>query len=195
MWVERHVANIRIVCVYNIYLNWRNGSSFVKPGWEFVRCKRSRWNWAGVRSFVISLLLFIFLPKKNHYYDTVLPVTCSKRSPRFGKTRVQCFGFASHWLKRWWQILKPITEHGNRNRVIGHFRVHLNLHFKARLSAKSLLWKSVLFILKLELITITKISHLDSLWKRDWGELGNGLLLSTVIWILLCHLLAIDIAH
>ena len=33
-----------------------------------------------------------------------------------------------------------------------------------------------LFILKLELITITKTSHLDSLWKRDWGELGNGLL-------------------
>ena len=31
------------------------------------------------------------------------------------------------------------------------------------------------FILKLELIIITKISHLDSLWKRDWGELGNGL--------------------
>ena len=32
-----------------------------------------------------------------------------------------------------------------------------------------------LFILKLELITITKISHLDSLWKREWRELGNGL--------------------
>ena len=31
------------------------------------------------------------------------------------------------------------------------------------------------FILKLEIITITKISHLDSLWKRDRGELGNGL--------------------
>ena len=31
------------------------------------------------------------------------------------------------------------------------------------------------FILKLELIIITKVSHLDSLWKRDWGELGNGL--------------------
>ena len=30
-------------------------------------------------------------------------------------------------------------------------------------------------ILKLELIT--KVSHLDLLWKRDWGELGNGLLL------------------
>ena len=27
--------------------------------------------------------------------------------------------------------------------LIGHFRVHLSLHFKARLSAKSLLWKSV----------------------------------------------------
>ena len=26
---------------------------------------------------------------------------------------------------------------------VGHFRVHLSLHFKARLSAKSLLWKSV----------------------------------------------------
>ena len=31
-------------------------------------------------------------------------------------------------------------------------------------------------MLKLELITITTISHLDSFWKRDWGELGNGLL-------------------
>jgi len=31
------------------------------------------------------------------------------------------------------------------------------------------------FILKLELITTTTISHLDSLWKRDWGEIGNGL--------------------
>ena len=27
--------------------------------------------------------------------------------------------------------------------AIGHFRVHLSLHFKVRLSAKSLLWKSV----------------------------------------------------
>ena len=27
--------------------------------------------------------------------------------------------------------------------LIGHFRVHLRLHFKARLSAKSLLWKTV----------------------------------------------------
>ena len=32
------------------------------------------------------------------------------------------------------------------------------------------------FILKLVLIIMTKISHLDSLWKRDQGKLGNGLL-------------------
>ena len=32
---------------------------------------------------------------------------------------------------------------GNEFNSIGHFRVHLSLHFKARLSAKSLLWKSV----------------------------------------------------
>ena len=34
-----------------------------------------------------------------------------------------------------------------------------------------------LYVLKLELIIMTKISHLDSLWKRDWGEFGNGLLI------------------
>ena len=43
--------------------------------------------------------------------------------------------------------------------IIGHVRVHLSLHFKARLSAKSRFF----FILKLELITMTQISHLDSL--------------------------------
>ena len=58
---------------------------------------------------------------------------------------------------------------------IGHFRVHLSLHLKTRLSVKSY-ENHFSFILKLELITITKISHLDPLWKRDWGELGNGLL-------------------
>ena len=30
-----------------------------------------------------------------------------------------------------------------QSKLTGHFRVRLNLHFKARLSAKSLLWKSV----------------------------------------------------
>ena len=40
----------------------------------------------------------------------------------------------------------------------------------------------ILFILKLDLITITKISHLDSLWERDWGELGNGLFIHKFMW-------------
>ena len=43
---------------------------------------------------------------------------------------------------------------------IGHFLVHLGLHFKARLSAKSY-ENQFSFILKLEPITIRKISHLD----------------------------------
>ena len=33
---------------------------------------------------------------------------------------------------------------------IGHFRVHLSLHFKVRLSAKSLLWKSVFIHIEIE---------------------------------------------
>ena len=37
-------------------------------------------------------------------------------------------------------------------------------------------------ILKLELITITTISHLASLWKRDWEELGNGLFSALFAW-------------
>ena len=31
------------------------------------------------------------------------------------------------------------------------------------------------FILKLELITIRKVLHLNSLWKENWGKVGNGL--------------------
>ena len=37
------------------------------------------------------------------------------------KSRVQgaiAFGFASHWLKNWREIFKPITKSSNRNRVI-----------------------------------------------------------------------------
>ena len=43
----------------------------------------------------------------------------------------------------------------------------------ASLSTKSL--SVFLFILKLELITRTKISCEDSLWQREWGVLGNVL--------------------
>ena len=56
--------------------------------------------------------------------------------------------------------------------AVGHFWVHLSLHFKVRLSLCH--ENQFSFILKLELIIITKISHLDSLWKRDYGKLGNG---------------------
>ena len=64
---------------------------------------------------------------------------------------------------------------------IGHFRVQLTLNFKARLSAKPLLWKAVFIHIEIGLIIITKISLLDSLWKRDWVELGNGLFYDDVI--------------
>ena len=58
---------------------------------------------------------------------------------------------------------------------IGHFRVP-NLTFKTRLSAKPLLWKWVLFTSQLKIIFISMASHLASLWKWDFLELGNGLL-------------------
>ena len=60
--------------------------------------------------------------------------------------------------------------------LIGHFRVPKNLTFKARLSAKPLLWKWVLIMMQIKLIFTTKVSHLASFWKRDFLELGNGLL-------------------
>ena len=34
------------------------------------------------------------------------------------------------------------------------------------------------FTWKIQFIAVEKISLLDSLWKRDWGELGNGLFLT-----------------
>ena len=56
----------------------------------------------------------------------------------------------------------------------GHFRVHFSLYFKASLRAEPLLWISVLSHLELEVITIAKISHLDSPRKRDRGKLGDS---------------------
>lgn len=49
------------------------------------------------------------------------------------------------------------------NSTKGYFRVLLGLSFKANLSAKPLLRISVSFVLKEELITLTKISLVDSL--------------------------------
>ena len=58
---------------------------------------------------------------------------------------------------------------------ICHLRVPKNLTFKTRLSAKLLLWKWVLFASQSKIIFISMASHLASLWKWDFLELGNGL--------------------
>ena len=39
------------------------------------------------------------------------------------------FGFASHWLKNWWESFKPITKLSNRNHVIT-FDSHLKTALK-----------------------------------------------------------------
>ena len=55
--------------------------------------------------------------------------------------------------------------------TIGHFRVHFSLYFK-RVYKQSLCFEyHFSFIFKLDLITITKISLLDLLWKRNCGSL------------------------
>ena len=48
------------------------------------------------------------------------------------KSRVQGangFGFASHWLKNWREICKPITKRSNRDHVINS-----DIHLKTALS-------------------------------------------------------------
>ena len=54
---------------------------------------------------------------------------------------------------------------------IGYFQVHFQPLFQGVSTCKD----QFSFILKLELISITKISQLDSLWRRDWGQVGSGL--------------------
>ena len=60
---------------------------------------------------------------------------------------------------------------------IGHFRVSSSLCFKARLSAKPLIWKLILILLQIKLIFTWKVLHLPvaSFWKCKCLELGNGL--------------------
>ena len=64
----------------------------------------------------------------------------------------------------------------SHHKIIGHFRVPKNLTFKARLSAKPLIWKWFLIMIQIKLIFTTKVSHLASFWEWDFLELGNGLL-------------------
>ena len=58
-------------------------------------------------------------------------------------------------------------------------RVHVasSLCFKARLSAKTLIWKWFFILMQIKLIFTRKVSQLASFWKRVFLELGNGLLL------------------
>ena len=67
-----------------------------------------------------------------------------------------------------------------RRTKLGHFRVPRNLAFKARLTAKPLIWKWFLIMMQIKLIFTTKVSHLASFWKWEFLELGNDLFLRTL---------------
>ena len=62
-------------------------------------------------------------------------VACSYSSALSGLARLR--------LAMSWHIVVDMSIDNAKPHLIGHFRVRLSLHFKARLSAKSLLWKSV----------------------------------------------------
>ena len=64
----------------------------------------------------------------------------------------------------------------NHKKKIRHFRIASSICFKARLSAKLLLWKRFFILLQIKLIFTTKVSHSSSFWKWEFLELGNGLL-------------------
>ena len=58
---------------------------------------------------------------------------------------------------------------------MGRFRIPKTLAFKRRLSAKSFLWKWVLFCMGIKIIIISMASHLASLSNRGLGQPENGL--------------------
>ena len=60
--------------------------------------------------------------------------------------------------------------------TIGHFRIVLRLSFKARLSAKLLIWKLLFILMQKKLIYKRKVLHSASFWKWEFLELGNSLL-------------------
>ena len=59
---------------------------------------------------------------------------------------------------------------------LGHFRVVPSLCFKARLSAKPLIWKRFFILMQIKLIFTRKVLHQASFWKWKNLELGNGLI-------------------
>ena len=54
------------------------------------------------------------------------------------------------------------------------FQVTQRLCFKARLTAKPLIWKWLLILMEIKLIFTRKVLHLMSFWKYKILELGNG---------------------
>ena len=93
----------------------------------------------------------------------------------FGRSRWSCALRNSTFGLQVRRISRQYTEFGKTTwtsniRLTGHVRVHFSLYLKTSLLTKSRSWLSIC-----NLIEIQKISLLDSLWKRDLGEFGNGL--------------------
>ena len=68
--------------------------------------------------------------------------------------------------------------------TIGHFRVHLSLHFKARLGAKSLSWKSVFILIEIGTkgrVAIEPILFTSNFWRgKNWQKFRKGQILVVV---------------
>ena len=108
----------------------------------------------------------------------------------FSNLRCSLFGFTP---TKFCQILTNLMKWNKIaevwNRAIGLFRVPKNLTFKAKLSAKPLIWKWFLIMMQIKLIFTTKVSHLASFWKWDFMELRNGVFKFTfqVALSVCCH--------
>ena len=75
----------------------------------------------------------------------------------------------------------------------GHFRVPKNLTFKARLSAKPLIWKWSLIMMQIKLIFTTKVSHLAKVrffGTRKWPILYHADISRRYFFV--CHALNIE---
>ena len=80
------------------------------------------------------------------------------------------------WPTHWTRVAMTTVWNGKKGehkRFLGHFRVVPSLCFKAKLSAKPLIWRWVLFSTKL--VFTRKVLHLTSFWKWEFLELVNGL--------------------
>ena len=59
---------------------------------------------------------------------------------------------------------------------MGHFRAAQSFCFKARSSAKLLLWKCLFIVMRTNLIFTRKVLDLTSFWKWEFCKLGNDLM-------------------